>query len=388
MATTTRTASRRRTAPAAARTQDADRATLLLIGTTKGAFLAWSDGARKKWRFGDLHFRGESVYAVGFDGRAGRQRVFASTRSWQHGAVLRASDDFGTTWTAADRHSVRFPEGSGLELKHIWQVAPASDAEPDRLFLGVEPACLFESRDGGGEWSPVQGLLAHEHRPHWVPGGGGLCLHTIVVDPTDARRILVAISTGGVYRTDDGGATWQPRNVGVQATFRPDKHPEFGQCVHKVVRHPAMPGRLYLQNHWGVYRSDDWGDHWQDIGKGLPSDFGFSLAVHPRRAGTAYVVPIESDVFHCVPEAKLRVYRTRTAGRSWEALTRGLPQRGAWETILRDAMTTDDHREFGLYFGTRNGKLFASTDEGERWRTLADGLPPITCVRAASIARD
>jgi hypothetical protein len=356
---------------------------LLLVGTTKGAFVFWSDPTRKRWRMEGPHFRGESVYALAFDGRGGRRRTLAATRSFHWGSVVRASDDFGKTWTAPDRQNVRFPEASGLALTQIWQICPGAADDPDVLYCGVEPAALFESRDAGETWSVVDGLLAHPHRPQWQPGGGGLCLHTIVVDPSDPRRMVVAISTGGVYRTQDGGRSWCPRNVGVRAQFLPDKYPEFGQCVHKVVHHPERPGRLFLQNHWGLYRSDDWGDSWQDVANGVPSDFGFPIAIHPHDPDTAYILPLESDEFRCVPEAKLRVYRTRDAGASWEPLASGLPQRGAYETVLRDALTTDSLDPAGVYFGTRSGKLYASADEGDGWREIADGLPSIVCVKAA-----
>lgn len=358
---------------------------LLLVGTTKGAFLYWSDEKRERWRMEGPHFRGESVYALALDQRGGRRRTFAATRSFHWGSVLRCSDDFGRTWTAPDRQNVRFPAESGLALVQIWQICPGPAAEPDLLYCGVEPAALFESRDAGESWQPVEGLLAHEHRPQWQPGGGGLCLHTIVLDPTDRRRMLVAISTGGVYRSDDGGRTWRPRNTGVRAEFLPEKYPEFGQCVHKVVHHPARPGRLFLQNHWGLYRSDDWGDSWRDVANGVPSDFGFAMQEHPRDADSVYILPLESDQFRCVPEAKLRVYRTRDAGASWEPLGRGLPQRDAYETVLRDALAADPLDPAGIYFGTRSGKLFASADEGDSWREIADGLPSIVCVKAAAI---
>ena len=210
-----------------------------------------------------------------------------------------------------------------------------------------------------------------------------MCLHTIVLDPSDANRMLVAVSAAGVYRTDDGGKTWRARNAGVRAEFLPDKFPEFGQCVHKVVHHPARPERLFLQNHWGLYRSDDWGDSWHDIANGVPSDFGFAMQMHPRDLDTVYIVPLESDEFRCTPDARLRVYRTRDAGSSWEPLENGLPQNGAYETVLRDALTADSHEPAGIYFGTRAGKLFGSADDGESWRELADGLPPVVCVKAA-----
>jgi photosystem II stability/assembly factor-like uncharacterized protein len=362
---------------------DARGAVVVLVGTTKGAFLFWSGEARKRWRVDGPHFRGESVYSLALDARAGRCRTFAATRSFHWGSVLRASDDLGRTWTAPDQQNIRFPEGSGLALVQIWQICPGPAAHADVMYCGVEPAALFESRDAGATWTMVDGLLAHPHRAQWQPGGGGLCLHTILVDPADPRRMLVAISSGGVYRTEDAGRSWRARNVGIRAEFLPNKHPEFGQCVHKVVHHPARPERLFLQNHWGLYRSDDWGDSWSDVANGVPSDFGFALQMHPHDSDTVYVIPLESDVFRCVPDAKLRVYRTRDAGASWEPLANGLPQRNAYETVLRDALAADAMDPAGIYFGTRSGKLFGSADGGESWREMAAGLPPIVCVKAA-----
>lgn len=378
------TASSRRSA------QSARGDVLLMVGTTKGAFLFWSDAGRRRWRLdgGGPYFPGESVYAMAFDARAGRQRLFASTNGWPHGSVVRQSDDFGRTWSSTEDSKVGFPDDSGLKLKQIWQITPASERQPDVIYMGVEPACLFQSSDAGTTWTAVEGLVRHPHRPQWQPGGGGLCLHTIVLDPSDVRRILVAISTGGVYRSDDAGVTWRPSNAGLSAEFLPDnKFPEFGQCVHKIVSHPAQRGRLYLQNHGGVYRSDDWGLHWHDVGDPLPSDFGFALAVHPRDPATAFVIPMQSDMFHCAADAKLRVFRTSNGGASWVPLTRGLPQRQVYDTVVRDAFTTDSLGAYGLYFGTRNGKLFGSLDEGESWRSLAEDLPPITCVRVAAALR-
>jgi hypothetical protein len=281
---------------------------------------------------------------------------------------------------------VKFPTGLDASLVQIWQIAPGRASEPDILYAGVEPAALFESRDAGESWDLVRGLYDTPDRPKWQPGGGGLCLHTIVVDPQNSNRMAIAVSSGGFYRTDDGGNNWRARNVGVRAQFLPDKYPEFGQCVHKVVHHPARPERLFLQNHWGLYRSDDWGDSWTDIANGVPSDFGFSMQMHPHDPETVYIVPIESDQFRCVPEAKLRVYRTRNAGASWEPLTNGLPQKDAYETILRDALSADSFNSAGIYFGTRSGKLFGSPDDGENWNVIADGLPSIVCVKAAVVA--
>ena len=355
---------------------------LLLVGTVKGAFLFSADGKRKKWRMDGPHFPGESVYALAYDERGGRRRTLAATRSFHWGSTIRTSDDYGGTWSGPERQSLRFPEDSGLSLVQIWQIVPGPPSDPDRLWAGVEPAALFESRDGGDSWAPVDGLLNHEHRPRWQPGGGGLCLHTILQDPSDRERMLVAISTAGNYRTEDGGRSWQPRNDGVRAVFLPNKYPEFGQCVHKVVHHPSKPERLFLQNHWGLYRSDDWGDKWVDVANGVPSDFGFAMQMHPHDPDTVYIVPIQSDEFRCTPEAKMRVYRTRNAGASWEPLTKGLPQQDAYETVVRDALTADRHDPAGIYVGTRSGKVYASADAGESWSALAEALPAITCVKA------
>jgi len=358
---------------------------LVLVGTMKGAFLMRSNGARARWETGGPHFPGQAVYALAYDGRAGRRRLWAGTGSMHWGAVLRSSDDMGKTWTNPEAANVRFPAESGVSLKQIWQVRPGRAEEPDTLYCGVEPAALFESHDAGATWTLNRGLFDHPHRPQWQPGGGGLCLHTIVADPANRQRLLVAISTGGCYRTDDGGRTWQPRNKGVRADFMPDKYPEFGQCVHKVVQHPARPERLFLQNHWGLYRSDDTGDSWRDIANGVPSDFGFAMSIHPHDPDTVYIVPIESDEFRCTPEGKLRVYRTRNAGDSWEPLTRGLPQKDALENVLRDAMATDPLNPAGVYFGTRSGKVYGSRDAGKSWKLLAQGLPAVTCVKAAVV---
>jgi photosystem II stability/assembly factor-like uncharacterized protein len=364
-------------------TKDGD--VLLMVGTMKGAFFFRSDSRRKKWLLEGPYFRGESVYALAYDNRADRHRTLAATRSFHWGGVIRSSEDFGRTWTAPERQNVRFPADSGLSLTQVWQIRPGRPSEPDVLYCGVEPAALFESRDAGETWTLVEGLHGHEHRPKWQPGGGGLCLHTIILDPADPRRMLIAISAAGVYRTDDGGKNWKARNVGIRAQFLPDKYPEFGQCVHKVVHHPSRPERLFLQNHWGLYRSDDWGDSWQDIANGVPSDFGFAMQMHPQDPDTVYIVPLESDEFRCTPEAKLRVYRTRNAGTSWEPLADGLPQTGAYETVLRDALTADAAEQVGMYFGTRSGKLFGSADEGDSWQEIADGLPPVVCVKAAMV---
>jgi len=358
---------------------------LLLVGTTKGAFLVRSKLDRKRWDVAGPYFHGHAVYALAYDSRNGRHRLWASTGSPIWGTYLRSSDDFGKTWTNPLEANIKFPPESGLSLKNIWKIALGPPDAPDRLYCGVEPAALFESHDAGESWSLVRGLFDHPHRPRWMPGQGGLCLHTILLHPTDPGRIHVGISAAGVYRTDDGGRTWQARNRGIRVTFMPERFPEFGQCVHKIVRHPDRPDRLFLQNHWGLYRSDDGADKWDDIAHGLPSDFGFAMATHPHDPDSVYIVPMESDEFRCTPEGRLRVYRTRNAGGSWEPLTKGLPQQGAYETVLRDGMVTDSLDPVGIYFGTRSGKLFASRDEGKSWKELVNGLPQIVCVAGAVV---
>jgi len=358
---------------------------VLLVGTQKGAFLFRSNRARSRWEAGGPHFPGQVVYSLAYDGRAGRRRLWAGTQSFRWGTVLRSSEDFGKTWTEPETYSIKFPAESGVALKNIWQITLGHPDQPDRLYCGVEPAALFQSDDGGRQWSLVDGLFNHPHRQKWTPGGGGQCLHTIVPDPMNTQRLLVAMSTGGVYRSDDGGRTWAPRNQGIRADFLPEKYPEFGQCVHKVVRHPSRPERLFAQNHWGLYRSDDGGDSWKDIAKGVPSDFGFAMVAHPHDPDTVYILPIESDEYRCVPEGKLRVYRTRNAGKSWEPLSRGLPQKNALEVVLRDSMATDSLDPAGIYFGTRSGSLYGSHDEGKSWRLIMDGLPGITCVKTAVV---
>jgi serine/threonine protein kinase len=357
---------------------------LLLVGTIKGAFILRSNARRGSWEVGGPYFHGHAVYAMAYDGRGGQHRIWASTQSiW--GTLLRSSDDFGKSWTNPQDAAIRFPADAGVSLKNIWQIALGPDDEPNVLYCGVEPAALFETRDAGETWSLVRGLFDHPHRPRWMPGNGGLALHTIVLDPGNKQRMYVAISSGGVYRTDDGGSAWTSQNRGIRAEFMPNRYPEFGQCVHKIAMHPARPERLFLQNHWGLYRSDDHAENWIDIANAVPSDFGFPIVVHPRNPDYVYVVPVESDQFRCACDGRLRVYRTRNAGASWEPLTRGLPQKGAYETVLRDAMITDSFEPAGIYFGTRSGQLFGSRDEGKTWQKILEGLPAIVCVRSAFV---
>jgi serine/threonine protein kinase len=357
---------------------------LLLLGTTKGAFILRSNMQRSRWEVGGPYFHGHNVYAMAYDGRANQHRIWASTQNYW-GTLLRSSDDFGKSWTNPQQAPIRFPSDTGVSLKNIWQIALGRPEEPDVLYCGVEPAALFETRDAGETWSLVRGLFDHPHRPRWMTANGGLALHTIVLDPADKQRMYVAISAGGVYRTNDGGLNWTAQNQGIRAMFMPNKYPEFGQCVHKIAMHPSRPERLFLQNHWGLYRSDDCGESWNDIANGVPSDFGFAVVMHPRNPDCVYIVPVESDEFRCACDGRLRVYRTRNGGASWEPLMRGLPQKRAYETVLRDAMTADSFDPVGIYFGTRSGQLFGSRDEGKTWQKILEGLPSVVCVRTAVV---
>ena len=356
---------------------------MVMVGTTKGLFLLRSTPERSHWETAGPYFPGQPVYALAYDSRAQRHRIWASTHSLIWGSFLRSSDDFGRTWTNPVEANIKFPPDTGATLGKIWQIALGREEEPNVMYCGVDPAALFRSDDAGERWTLVRSLSEHAHHARWRPGNGGLCLHTIVPDPSRAERVYVAISVGGVYATNDGGATWQARNRGIRVAFAPEKYPEFGQCVHKIVMHARQPERLFLQNHWGLYRSDDGAETWHDIAVGVPSDFGFAMAMHPHNPDCVYILPVESDEFRCTPEGRLRVYRTRTAGASWEPLTRGLPQKGAHENVLRDAMTTDMFHPAGVYFGTRSGVLWGSIDEGRSWRKVLEGLPPVVCVKSA-----
>ena len=356
---------------------------LLMVGTMKGAFLVHSGPDRSEFTVSGPHITGASVYAMAYDGRAGRQRLYAGAQSFFFGTQLRHSDDFGATWAEPTEPLIAFPEDTEASLENIWQINLPAD-EPDVIQVGVEPAALFRSEDVGATFTLNRGLWDHPQRPRWEPGGGGLCMHTIVPTPGNPQETLVAVSAAGAYRTEDGGQSWAPSNEGIRVDFGPEKFPEFGQCVHKISRDAADPTRLFLQNHGGLYRSDDSGRSWNDIGEGVPSDFGFAMVTHPREANTAYCVPIDSAEWRCTPEGRMRVYRT-TDGKSWEPLTEGLPQEDAHLTILRDGFCADSLDPAGLWFGTRTGQVYGSNDEGESWRLVADLLPPVVCVKAAVV---
>ncbi len=366
----------------------ADGSVLVMVGTTKGAFLFHDRGGRHAFESSGPLLAGCSVPSVAFDTRGGRCRILAGASSFFFGTSILHSDDLGRTWSErAAGGNIGFPPDTGAALVQVWQLQPATEAEPDVVYAGVEPAALFRSEDAGRTFSLVRGLWDHPHRPTWMPGNGGLGLHTILPDPNDPWRLLVAISSGGVYRTEDGGATWHPSNTGIRADFMPEEQrlPEYGQCVHKIARDAANPATLYLQNHGGLYRSDDDGKQWQDIANGVPSDYGFPIVAHPRRGRTAYIIPLDGAEGRWTSGGRCRVYRTSDGGASWEPLSNGLPQQNAYLTVLRDAFCADQREQPGLYFGTRSGELYGSFDDGESWRLLADHLPPILCVRAQAL---
>jgi photosystem II stability/assembly factor-like uncharacterized protein len=349
----------------------------LLVGTYRGLFIARSED-RAAWRFEGPLLEGREVYHAIHDPRTDALWAATSHKVW--GAHVHRSDDGGRTWSVLDA-APHHPDDRGL--KAIWFLAPGPPDVPDTLWAGIEPAGLFVTRDAGETWESVTSLNDHPTADTWQPAGGGLALGGIQHDPGDPRRLYCALSAGGVYRSEDGGETWTPANAGVRADFLPRTYPDTGQCVHKLRLHPARPARLYQQNHCGVYRSDDRGASWIEITGGLPSEFGYALALDPADPDVAFVIPEESSHMRATCDGRLRVYRTRDAGVTWEPLTRGLPQEHAYVSILRDAMDHDGLTPAGIYFGTSTGHLFASADRGDSWRMIAGFLPKILSVTAA-----
>jgi photosystem II stability/assembly factor-like uncharacterized protein len=379
----------------------------VLVGTEKGGFIFSSDKSRKAWQVGEIQFKGWNVMHMQLDPRD--QRLHAATSHFVYGPTIHHSDDLGATWTQAKQSPAitraslsgrpagnideMVRSGSGASLKEIpekmikvWHIEPGRLSEPGVLYAGAQPASLFVSRDRGESWTMNDALFDHPQRGQWNPGAGGLCLHTILLDPMNAQRMYIAVSAGGCYRTDDGGKTWAPFNKNVRADFSPDNiFPDFGQCVHKMVMHPGNPQVIYQQNHCGVYRSDNAGEDWIDIGEGrLPTRFGFPIAVHPADARTIFVVLEESDEYHMSVDGRLAVWRSRDAGGSWERLTKGLPEK-AHVVVLREAMATDSFEDAGIYMGTNTGQLFYSRDAGDSWELMADFLPPIQSVETAVV---
>jgi hypothetical protein len=357
---------------------------LVAIGTKKGLWLATS-ADRRTWSVSKPHFLMQEVPSLGIDTRGGRTRILAGVRSEHWGPTVAHSDDLGATWVEPDRGAIRFAEDTGAALERIWQIRPDAADRPGVVWAGCEPISVWKSTDGGEHFELNRGLWDHPHRPNWGAGYGGAAAHSIEVNPNDANIVHVAMSTGGVYRTTDGGSSWQARNTGISAPFLPDPNPEFGQCVHKIARDSVDPNRLYAQNHHGVYRSDDNGDTWKSIADGLPSDFGFVMLAHPRSSGTAWVIPLKADGERVPPDAHLAVHRTSDAGQTWTQLDAGLPETN-YNSVLRDAAALDSADPVGVYFGTRDGRVFASNDEGASFTELASGLPDVLCVRAAVLA--
>jgi photosystem II stability/assembly factor-like uncharacterized protein len=360
---------------------------VVLIGTRKGLITARSADNRRSWNVEPIQFANLEVASVAMDLRRDPPRFFAGVGTGHWGQVFAHSDDLGRTWIEPERAPIAFPEGTETALMRVWQVQPAPDDQPDVVYAGVEPHALFRSDDAGQSFSLVEGLWNHPHRAKWMPGGGGACLHTVIPHPMDPQRLLVAMSAAGVYRTEDGGASWQPANHGIQAVWLPEdqRFPEFGQCVHKVALHPSQPDRLFAQNHFGVYRSDNGGDAWQAIESGLPSNFGFPMVVHPHQPDTLYTFPLKADADRIPPDGKCRVYRSTDAGTTWQPLSAGLPEGTYYSAVLRDAMCTDTSHPVGIYFGTRVGEVFYSLDDGDSWTTLATHLPDVLSVRTAVI---
>jgi hypothetical protein len=365
-------------------TGEGSRNTVLMVGTRKGLWIGTSDEAREDWHFTGPHFDMEEVYSCMIDIRGDHARLLAGASSSWLGPQVRRSEDLGATWQETPNGAIRFPEGSDAAVERVWQLTPG--AEPGVVYAGTEPGAVWRSTDDGQTFALEQALWDHPHRPLWNAGFGGQAFHTVLPHPTDPQSVTAALSTGGVYQTNDGGASWEPRNHGIRAEFLPEgqQYPEFGQCVHKVTRHPAMPERMYLQNHGGVYRSDDHGAVWKSIAEGLPAEFGFPIVVHPHDPDTVYVFPINGGDKRYPPEAKARVWRSRDAGETWEELDQGLPDT-FFVAVMRDAMSADDHERAGLYFGARNGAVWGSADEGDTWRQLVADLPDVMCVRAAAV---
>ena len=361
-----------------------EKQTLLMVGTRKGLWIGRSDEAREDWTWTGPHFDMEEVYSCMIDTRGPTPRLLAGASSSWLGPRVRHSDDLGATWAESPDGGLRFPEGTDASVERVWQLTPG--ATDDIVYAGSEPGAVWKSTDRGETFALEQALWDHPHRPLWNAGFGGQAFHTILPHPEDPDSVTVALSTGGVYQTTDGGTSWAPRNQGIRADFMPEgqQYPEFGQCVHKVTRHPSRPERMFLQNHGGVYRSDDEGGSWTSIAEGLPADFGFPIVVHPHEPDTVYVFPINGGERRYPPEAKARVWRSRDAGESWTELGEGLPE-AFYVAVMRDAMCADQHASPGIYFGARNGAVWASSNAGDTWSLVVADLPDVMAVRAAAV---
>ena len=365
----------------------------LLIGTRKGAFVMTSDGGRASWKVDGPLFGGWELYHLK-GSPAEPSRLFASQSTSWFGQLIQRSDDGGKTWTpVGNQFSYEGVPGTHQwydgtphpwEFARVWHLEP-SLTDPDTVYAGVEDAALFRSVDGGMEWQELPGLRGHGSGPAWQPGAGGMCLHTIILDPSNSRRMFAAISAAGVFRTDDGGKTWGPVNRGLRSEGIPDPTAEVGHCVHRIAMHPSRSSVLFMQKHWDVMRSDDGGESWREVSGNLPSDFGFPIDVHAHEPDTIYVIPIKSDSEHYPPDGKLRVYRSRTGGDEWEPLTKGLPQANCYVNVLRDAMAVDTLDPCGVYFGTTGGQVYVSADAGESWAPIVRDLPAVLSVEVQTL---
>ncbi|MFN0298940.1 MAG: WD40/YVTN/BNR-like repeat-containing protein [Burkholderiales bacterium] len=365
----------------------------LLVGTRKGAFVLSSDGKRERWTVSGPHFGGWEIYHIK-GSPVDPNRLYMSQSSAWFGQLIQRSNDGGETWTpvgnkfayegALGTHQWYDGTSRPWEFKRVWHLEP-SLADPDLVYAGVEDAALFRSSDGGLTWQELAGLRGHGSGSSWQPGAGGMCLHTILLDPLDPRRMFIAISAAGAFRTDDAGATWRPINRGLKSQYLPDPTAEVGFCVHRLAMHRSRPRVLFMQLHWDVMRSDDAGESWHEVSGNLPSDFGFPIDVHAHEPDTIYVVPIKSDSEHYPPDGKLRVYRSRTGGNEWEALTKGLPQANCYVNVLRDAMAVDALDPCGIYFGTTGGQVYASADAGDNWNPIVRDLPAVLSVEVQTL---
>jgi len=366
----------------------------VLVGTRKGAFVLTADGKREQWNVAGPHFGGWEIYHMKAS-PVDRNRIYASQSSGWFGQVIQRSNDGGRTWEPADNKFVykgvpgthQWYDGTPhpWEFKRAWHLEP-SLTDADVVFAGVEDAAFFRSADGARSWEELPGLREHGSGAHWQPGAGGLCLHTILLDPANADRMVIAISAAGAFRTDDGAKTWKPINRGLRSEGIPNPTAEVGHCVHHIARHPSRPEVLFMQKHWDVMRSDDAGDSWTEVSGNLPTDFGFVIDVHAHEPETVYVVPIKSDSEHYPPDGRLAVYRSRTGGNEWEALTKGLPERDCYVNVLRDAMAVDALDGCGIYFGTTGGQVYVSPDAGQTWRAIVHDLPPVLSVEVQTLS--
>jgi photosystem II stability/assembly factor-like uncharacterized protein len=366
----------------------------VLVGTRKGAFVLESDGRRQKWEVNGPHFGGWEMYHVK-GSPVDPNRLYASQYSGWHGQVVQRSNDGGKTWEPmgnkfvydGDTGTHQWYDGTPhpWEFKRVWHFEP-SLTDPDTVYAGVEDAALFRSTDAGSTWQELSGLRKHGSGPHWQPGAGGMCLHTILLDPKDPQRIYIAISAAGAFRTDDGGQTWKPINKGLYSKYIPDPTADVGHCVHHVAMNGSRPNVLFMQKHWDVMRSDDAGESWQKISGNLPTDFGFVIDVHAHEPETVYVVPIKSDSEHYPMDGKLRVFRSRSGGNEWEPLEKGLPQRDCYVNVLRDAMSIDSLDQCGVYFGTTGGQVYASADAGDHWAPIVEHLPAVLSVEVQTLS--